>query len=119
MDTFIRHAEQILETATEARDCEASEYLISVSYSGSIHILSEAAGWSLPALAAEHGAVAVYKVKRMGKKVRVEGWSCGRTCVLTRDWPEPWATRAAYPTLQLLSTGSAAANDRSPHVWNS
>jgi len=119
VDTFIRHAEQILETATEARDCEASEYLISVSYLGSIHILSEAAGWSLPALAAEHGAVAVYRVKRLGKKVRVEGWSCGRTCVLTRDWQEPWTSRAPYPTLQLLATGSAAANDRSPHVWNS
>jgi hypothetical protein len=114
VDTFIRHAEQILDTASEARDCEASESLISVSYSGSIHILSEAAGWSLPALAAEHGAVAVYRVKRLGKKVRVEGWSCGRTCVLTRDWPEP-----LYPTLQLLATGSAPANDRSPQVWNS
>jgi hypothetical protein len=119
VDTFIRHAEQILDTASEARDGEASEYLISVSYLGAIHILSEAAGWSLPALAAEHGAVAVYRVKRLGKKARVEGWSGGRTCVLTRDWPEPWVSRAPYPTLQLLAADSVAANDRSPQVWNS
>jgi hypothetical protein len=119
VDTFIRHAEQILDTALEARDCAASEYLISVSYLGSIHILSEAAGWSLPALAAEHGATAVYRVKRLGKKVHVEGWSAGRSCVLTRDWPEPWAMRPSYPTLQLLASGSALANDRSPQVWNS
>lgn len=119
MDTFLRHAEQILDTASEASDCGSPEYLISVSYLGSIHILSEAAGWSLPALAAEHGATAVYRVKRSGKKVRVEGWSCGRTCVLTRDGTEPWAPRASYPTLQLLTAGSALANDRSPHVWNS
>lgn len=118
MDTFIRHAEQILETASEARDGGAPEYLISVSYLGSIHILSETAGWSLPALAAEHGAVAVYRVTRLGKKVRVEGWSSSRTCVLTRDWPEQGAPRA-YPTLQLLAAGSALANERSPHVWNS
>lgn len=119
MDTFIRHAEQILDTALEARDSASSEYLISVSYLGSIHILSEASGWSLSALAAEHGATAVYRVKRMGKKVHVEGWSAGRSCVLTREWPEAWATRAPYPTPQLLATGSAPANDRSPQVWNS
>ena len=119
MDTFIRHAEEILSTALEARESAAAEYLISVSYLGSIHILSEAAGWSLPALAAEHGATAVYRVKRQGKKVHVEGWSAGRTCVLTREWPEPWAARPSYPTLQFLTTGSALANERSPQVWNS
>lgn len=118
MDTFIRHAEEILETALGARDYASAEYLISVSYLGSIHILSEAAGWSLPALAAEHGATAVYRVKRQGKKVHVEGWSAGRSCVLTRE-PEPWATHAPYPMLQLLASGSAPANDRSPQVWNS
>jgi hypothetical protein len=120
VDTFIRHAEQILDTALEARDSAASEYLISVSYSGSIHILSEATGWSLPALAAEHGATAVYRVKRLGKKVHVEGWSAGRSCVLTRDWPAPWTMPAPYPTLQLLAIAeSSLANDRSPQVWNS
>jgi hypothetical protein len=119
VDTFIRHAEQILDTALEAGEGGSPEYLISVSYLGSIHILSEAAGWSLSALAAEHGAVATYRLKRLGKQVRVEGWSSGRTCVLTRDWPEPWASPAPYPTLQLLAAGSALANDRSPQVWNS
>ena len=119
MDTFLRHAEQILETASEGGEYETPEYLISVSYLGSIHILSEPAGWSLPGLAAEHGAVAVYRVKRFGQKVRVEGWSASRTCVLTRDWPVTKPRRAAYPTVELLAAGSVWANDRSPHVWNS
>ena len=117
MDTFLRHAEQILETALEARECGAQEYLISVSYLGSIQILSNAAGWSLPALAAEHGATAVYRVRRLGKKVHLEGWSAGRTCVLTRDWPP--SGRTVYPMPQLQAIGSAVANERSPQVWNS
>ena len=119
MDTFLRHAEQILDTALEAKEVGAQEYLISVSYAGCIRILAAAADWSLPALAAEHGATAVYRVQRLGAKVRVEGWSAGRSCVLTREWPHSWAPRAAYPTLQLQAMGSAPANDRSPQVWNS
>ena len=119
MDTFLRHAEQILDTALQARGGGSPEYLISVSYTGSIHILSDAAGWSLPALAAEHGATAVYRVKRSGMKVHVEGWSYGRTCVLTREMPFAAAAPASYPTLQLLASSSVPANDRSPQVWNS
>ena len=119
MDTFLRHAEQILDTASQARGCGSSESLISVSYAGTIHILSDAAGWSLPALAAEHGATAVYRVKRLGMKVHVEGWSYGRTCVLTRELPFAAAAPAPYPMPQLLASGSALANDLSPQVWNS
>lgn len=119
MDTFLRHAEQLLDTAAEAREGGAHEYLISVSYLGAIQILSDAAGWSLPALAAEHGATAVYRVQRQGKQAQVEGWSAGRSCVLKREWPQPWVPPTAYPTLQLLTAGSALANDRSPQVWNS
>jgi hypothetical protein len=118
VDTFLRHAEQILETAAEARASEAHEYLISVSYLGSIQMLSDGAGWSLPALAAEHGATAVYRVHRLSRKVQVEGWSAGRSCVLTREFPHAWAQRT-YPMLQLQATDSALANERSPQVWNS
>jgi hypothetical protein len=42
----------------------------------------EPAGWSLPALAAEFGAEAVYKVEHRGSSVRVEGWNGFERCLL-------------------------------------
>jgi hypothetical protein len=123
MDSFVRNAEQLLETAVKAKDCGTPEYLISVSYQGSIEILSETTGWSLPALAAERGATAVYRVKRQGRLVRVEGWSAGRNCVLNRELPEAWQGRPRsagfYATLQPVIGPGGSANDLSPQVWNS
>ena len=84
MDAFLRDAEQILETAIAAESGPA-EHLIAVLRAGSIRILSEATGWSLPALATEYGASAVYRVTRRGRIARVEAWSLGRSCVLTRE----------------------------------
>jgi hypothetical protein len=84
MDALLRDAEQILETAATAEHGPA-EHLIAVLRTGSIRILSDANAWSLPALAAEYGASAVYRVTRRGRTARVEAWSLGRTCVLTRE----------------------------------
>ncbi len=42
----------------------------------------EPAGWSLPGLAAEFGAEAVYKVEHRGSSVRVEGWNGFERCLL-------------------------------------
>jgi hypothetical protein len=88
MDAFLRNAGEILDTACESQDYATSEYLISITFRGSIQILSEASGWSLAGLAAEHGASAVYRVRRESSKVCVEGWSAGRSCVLKRDLPK-------------------------------
>jgi hypothetical protein len=87
MDALLRDAEQILETAVAAGGgpSEHAEHLIAILRTGSIHLLSDANGWSLPALAAEYGASAVYRVSRRGRLARVEAWSLGRTCVLTRE----------------------------------
>jgi len=123
MDAFLRNAEQILDTAVRAKDCGTPEYLISVSYRGAIQILSESAGWSLPALAVEYGSSAVYRVQRKGKLVRVEGWSSGRNCVLSRDESADWWSqpRAAgfYATLQPVELTNGSVKDLSPQVWNS
>jgi hypothetical protein len=123
MDSFVRNAEQILETAVKAKDCGTPEYLICVSYQGSIQILSETTGWSLPALAAERGATAVYRVRRKGRLVRVEGWSAGRNCVLDRELSVDWRPRPRsaefYATLQPVVGAGGSANDLSPQVWNS
>jgi len=92
MDAFLRNAGQILETAAEAQAADglvnhSPEYLIAISRAGSIRMLADASGWSLPALAAEYGASAVYRVNRRPRSVRVEAWSAGRTCTLTRELP--------------------------------
>ena len=123
METFLRNAEQILETAATSGESNGAGYIFCVSWTGAIRILSDVTGWSLPALAAELGAAAVYRVERASASVRVEGWSCGRKCLLTRELPGEWWTRAktrpAYATLALPEVDGGSANDRSPHVRNS
>jgi len=104
MDALLRHAGQILETAAEAQEAggplgHPSEYLIAVLRVGSIRMIADAGGWSLPALAAEYGASAVYRVTRRPSSVRVEAWSAGGTCVLTRELPAQHARRATPPAL--------------------
>jgi hypothetical protein len=98
VDALLRDAEQILETAVEADG--AADHLIAVLRTGTIRMLTDAAGWSLPALAAEYGASAVYRVVRRFRAVRVEAWSSGRTCVLTRELPGQ-APAALTPALGL------------------
>jgi hypothetical protein len=103
MDPLLRHAEEILETASEAQAAQGplstdrSEYLIAVLRSGSIRMIADNGNWSLSALAAEYGASAVYRVTRRIRSVRVEAWSAGRTCVLTRESPAQ-CVRGATPT---------------------
>jgi hypothetical protein len=101
MDAFLRDAEQILETAVRA-EYGAADHLIAVLRTGSIRILSDANGWSLPALAAEYGASAVYRVTRRGRTARVEAWSLGRTCVLTSQIAGAVAGIVPMETLRCL-----------------
>jgi hypothetical protein len=99
MDAFLRDAEQILETAV-ASESGPAEHLIAILRTGSIRMLSDGSGWSLPALAAEYGAKAVYRVTRRGRTARVEAWSLGRTCVLTREFPGVLRNMASLQHLQ-------------------
>ncbi|HLK49882.1 MAG TPA: hypothetical protein VKT49_17185 [Bryobacteraceae bacterium] len=122
METFLRDAERILETAAAAR-CDSPEYVICVARTGSLHILSDMTGWSLPALALELGAAALYRVERRAGTVQVEGWSYGRKCILSRDSAQPgWSGNrrgGSYATLQLVEGSGASQNDRAPQVRNS
>jgi hypothetical protein len=123
VESFLRDAERILETAAAAASHESPHYVICVSRTGSIRILSDATGWSLPALALELGAAALYQVDRKGATVQVEGWSYGRKCLLTKDTSGAWWTpahpTAAYARIQLLECSTGSQNDREPHVRNS
>ena len=116
MDGLLRNAERILETAAAAKDDEAQDCTICITRLGGIHILAEPAGWSLPALAADLGAAALFRVERRGGAVRVEGWSPAGSCVLRRDLCAPWWSQA---TRQAPECWAVSKNDLSPQVRNS
>ena len=116
MEGLLRNAERILETAVVAKDDGAQDCTICITHLGAIRILAEPAGWSLPALAADLGAVALFRVERRAGEVRVEGWSPAGSCVLRRDLCAPWWSHA---TRQAPPCWAVSTNDLSPQVRNS
>jgi len=94
---LLRHAEQILDTALIGSE----DVAIIIGRQGSLRMI-DPAGWTLPAMRTEFGALAVYKVERRGPTVRVEGWDGDRSCRLEKDLvPSPVAR---LPRLLLAST---------------
>jgi hypothetical protein len=77
---FFRRAEEILSIAT-SETSDLGDTLVVLDRQGGFTML-EPTGWSLPALAAEYGAEAVYRVERRGLSVRVEGWDGSQRCLL-------------------------------------
>jgi hypothetical protein len=80
VSAFFRQAEEILRIAT-SEPSDLGDALVVLDRQGGFRML-EPAGWALPALAAEFGAEAVYKVERRGLTVRVEGWDGSQRCLL-------------------------------------
>ena len=80
MSAFFRRAEEILQIAGSGAG-ELGDTLFVLDRQGGLRML-ESAGWSLPALAAEFGAEAVYRVERRGVSVRVEGWDGRQRCLM-------------------------------------
>jgi hypothetical protein len=80
VSAFFRRAEEILEIATTGSP-DMGDTLMVLDRQGGFRMLSPE-GWSLPALAAEFGAEAVYKVEHRGSSVRVEGWNGSERCLL-------------------------------------
>ncbi|HMD76676.1 MAG TPA: hypothetical protein VKG86_04800 [Terracidiphilus sp.] len=123
MEGFLRNAERILDTAVTAGDDGAQDCTVCITRIGAIRILTEPAGWSLPALAAHLGAVALYRVERRAGAVRVEGWSPTGSCVLQRELCAPWWSRdngrRAHATRHVPECCGASKNDLSPQVRNS
>jgi len=79
---FLQQAEDILDVAASG-DSNLQDVAISMDRLGGMRML-DPAGWTLPALAAEYGATAVYKVERRGAAVRVEGWNGTERCLVQR-----------------------------------
>lgn len=82
MRGFLQQAEDILDVATSG-DAGLQDVVIVMDRLGGMRML-DPAGWSLPALAAEYGATAVYRVERREAAVRVEGWNGSERCLVQR-----------------------------------
>lgn len=82
MSPFWRDAVAILETAAQSDAVEtASDMAIVVERSGAMRIVP-AEGWSTEGLRAEHGATAVYRIRRTTSGVHVDGRGLGVSCAL-------------------------------------
>ncbi|HEX3747933.1 MAG TPA: hypothetical protein VHW09_28560 [Bryobacteraceae bacterium] len=82
MSGFLQQAEDILNIAASG-DASLDDVVIVMDRQCGMRML-DPAGWSLPALAAEFGASAVYKVERRAASVRVEGWNGTERCLVQR-----------------------------------
>jgi hypothetical protein len=90
MDAFLADAESVLAVARAAADETPADIAVVLGSDGSICIAG-ASGWNTAAILAASGAAAVYRINRGRGRVRVEGLSHARACIL-----EP---RAGLPTL--------------------
>lgn len=84
MSAFIRQAEDILDTAVQGDTDQ--DVVIVIDHQGGMRLL-DPTGWSLPAISAEYGATAVYRVERRGHATRVEGLAGSERCLLQRKNP--------------------------------
>ena len=107
MRGFLQQAEDILDVAASG-DTSLQDVVIVMDRQCGMRML-DPTGWSLPALAAEYGAAAVYKVERRGAAVRVEGWNGAERCLVQRTLSSqrlsqlPGMSAANYcPTMFLL-----------------
>jgi len=87
-----------------AGDANSGNTAIVIDRQGGMRIL-DSAGWSLPAMSAEFGAVSVFKVERRAGTVRVEGLCGSERCLLQRCAPgRRWnAPVATAPAMRLLA----------------
>ena len=100
MNSFLQHAEQIFETASQGgpEDCHLA---ILVGRDGGIHMLP-ASGWDLGCLRQHHGAASAFRVTRTGARIQVDARTAGQSCSL-RNESFAGLLRPALPPQYLLA----------------
>jgi len=88
VSAFLRQAEEILDVASGGAG--PGEMAIILNGAGSLRMM-DPTGWTLPALSAEFGAAAVFRVERRGTTLRVEGFNGSERCLLQREARTPRA----------------------------
>jgi len=103
VSVFVSRAEDILSIATAGKSGLGDTVVVLDRQGGMRMVQPE--GWSLPAIAAEFGAEAVYKVERRGSRVRVEGWNGWERCLLQGELKGQRTQRLlGLPIVPLVST---------------
>lgn len=85
MSPLLAKAEEILDIASAGGNTPCDTAIV-VDRQGGFRMM-DPTGWSLPSLALEYGAAAVYRIERRGGGVRVEGWDGSDRCLLQRSHP--------------------------------
>ena len=104
---FLQQAEDILDIAASG-DASLQDVVIVMDRQGGMRML-DPTGWSLPALSAEFGATAVYKVEKRGDTVRVEGLNGVQRCLIQQESLPGFPT--ALPTSRYGRHGSDGSRD--------
>ena len=86
MDSFLEHAQQILDVAQADRSGSREDFALLIRPDGGLHFIMEAP-FTLEAASEYGGARSAYRVTRSEAGVKVQGWSIGRTCVLEEKSP--------------------------------
>jgi hypothetical protein len=81
VDSFLEHAQQILDVAQSDRSGSREDFALLIRADGGLHFIMETP-FTLEAASEYGGARSAYRVTRSEAGVRVQGWSVGRTCVL-------------------------------------
>lgn len=104
------NAHRLYQTAERVPGPAASEISLVVRPDGSLHVVM-GNGWTPEALAAHHGARAVYRVLRFHDRVRVEARAPGEQVLLATEPPALTARRllSGMPYRWLPETNPAAA----------
>jgi hypothetical protein len=102
---FWTDAGHLFEVAAAASTggAEPCDLAIVIQPGGAIRML-DASGWRLSALAAHAGADTAYRVTRQPGRVRVEGTSGARSCLLETALP---SLRAPLPPPRIFTPGPA------------
>jgi hypothetical protein len=109
---FLRQAEDVLDTAFDGDGDQ--DVVIVIGRQGVIRMM-DPAGWTLPALSAEYGATAVYRVERRGNATRVEGLCGAERCLLQRKTPHSKRWGMGMPGMPACPAPAAQA--MLPRAW--
>jgi hypothetical protein len=81
VDTFLEHAQQILDVAQSDSSGSTEDFALLIRPDGGLHFIMETP-FTLEAASQYGGAQSAYRVTRSRTGVRVEGWSAGRKCLI-------------------------------------
>jgi hypothetical protein len=106
VSAFLQQAEEVLDTAFHGDGDQ--DVVIVIDRRGGMRMM-DPTGWTLPAISAEYGATAVYRVERSGGATRVEGLCGSERCLLQRKNPPSTFRGIGMPGMPVFPAPPAGA----------